>query len=93
MPECTHPNPSPRRTLNLPKMLTREVRASKTFTLIVVCVAIFTDVFVYGLIIPVMPFALTSRLGVPEENVQMWNSVLLGILGAALLVGSRKYHL
>jgi hypothetical protein len=73
------------------ELLSRGVRASKTFTLIVVCVAIFTDVFVYGLVIPVMPFALTARLGVRDDDVQMWNSVLLGMLGAALLVGSCEF--
>jgi hypothetical protein len=69
-------------------MLAREVRASKSFTLLVVCVGVFSDVFIYGLLIPVLPFALTSRLGVPEDEVQKWNSVLLGILGASILVGS-----
>jgi hypothetical protein len=68
---------------------TREFRSSKSFTLLVVCIAMFSDVFIYGLLIPVMPFALTDRLGVPEKDVQKWNSVLLGLLGGAILVGSR----
>jgi hypothetical protein len=68
-------------------MLTRSVRESKGFALFVVCVAVFTDVFVYGLVVPVMPFALTQRMGVPEEDVQKWNSVLLGILGGAIIIG------
>lgn len=71
-------------------MTTHAFRASKTFALIVVCIAVFTDVFVYGLVVPVMPFALTQRLGVPEEDVQKWNSILLGVLGGAVVVGASK---
>jgi hypothetical protein len=66
-------------------------RSSKTFALIVVCIAVFTDVFVYGLVVPVMPFALTQRLGVPEEDVQKWNSILLGVLGGAVFIGASKF--
>jgi hypothetical protein len=68
-----------------------EYRASKGYTLLVVCIAVFTDVFVYGLVVPVMPFALTQRLGVQEEDVQMWNSILLGVLGIAIITGARKH--
>lgn len=66
-------------------------RSSKTFTLTVVCIAVFTDVFVYGLVVPVMPFALTQRLGVPEKDVQKWNSILLGVLGVAVFFGASEY--
>ena len=69
-------------------MLFHEYRASKSFALIVVCIAVFTDVFVYGLVVPVMPFALTQRLGVQEADVQMWNSILLGTLGVAVIIGA-----
>jgi hypothetical protein len=69
-------------------MLGHEFRRSKGFALLVVCIAVFTDVFVYGLVVPVMPFALTQRLGVPEEDVQMWNSILLGVLGCAIIIGA-----
>ncbi|KIW03665.1 uncharacterized protein PV09_04987 [Verruconis gallopava] len=69
-------------------MIARSVRSSKTFTLIVVCIAVFSDVFTYGVIVPVLPFALTERLGVSDEDVQKWNSILLGVLGVAIVVGS-----
>jgi hypothetical protein len=72
-------------------MVAHEFRRSKGFTLLVVCIAVFTDVFVYGLVVPVMPFALTIRLGVPEEDVQKWNSILLSILGCAIIIGASVY--
>lgn len=46
------------------------------------------DVFLYGVIVPVIPFALRDRAHVPQDQVQHWVSVLLAIYGAALLVGS-----
>ncbi|KAI9643973.1 hypothetical protein NHQ30_007324 [Ciborinia camelliae] len=64
------------------------LRSSKPFILSTVCVAVFTDIFLYGIIVPVVPFSLSSRAGVPESSVQSWVSVLLAVYGAALLVGS-----
>ncbi|TVY64188.1 putative MFS-type transporter [Lachnellula suecica] len=64
------------------------IRSSKWFILTTICTAVFTDIFLYGIIVPVIPFALSSRAGVPEADVQRWVSVLLAVYGAALLVGS-----
>jgi MFS family permease len=61
-------------------------RSSKLFIIIAVCIAVFSDVFLYAVIVPVIPFAIRVRAGVPAENVQHWVSVLLAIYGAALLV-------
>lgn len=63
-------------------------RSSKGFILTTICVAIFTDIFLYGIIVPVVPFALTKRAGVAEEDVQHWVSVLLAVYGAALLASA-----
>lgn len=65
-----------------------EYRSSKTFIIITVSTAVFTDIFVYALIVPVVPFALTSRVGTLEESVQTWISILLAVYGAALLVAA-----
>ncbi|KAF2666900.1 MFS general substrate transporter [Microthyrium microscopicum] len=69
-------------------MFARDVRASPQFAMIVVSLAMFTDLFIYGSTIPVLPFALTSRLKVPEDEVQKWNAVMLGTFGASMLLGS-----
>lgn len=61
-------------------------RTSTAFITITVAFAIFTDIFVYGIIVPVIPFALTQRAGVPESDIQYWTSILLAVYGAALLV-------
>lgn len=64
------------------------VRSSKLFIIITICIAVFTDIFLYGIIVPVLPFSLTTRAGVAESSVQSWVSILLAVYGAALLVSS-----
>ena len=50
--------------------------------------AIFTDIFFYALIVPVLPFALSAQAGVAEDQVQTWVSILLAVYSAALFIGS-----
>ncbi|KUI74378.1 putative MFS-type transporter C18.02 [Cytospora mali] len=63
-------------------------RSSSSFILATVCIAIFTDILLYGIIVPVIPFALTSRVAVSEESVQTWNAILLACYTIALSIGS-----
>lgn len=63
-------------------------RSSSTFILATVCIAIFTDILLYAIIVPVIPFALTSRVGVDEDSVQTWNAILLACYTISLFVGS-----
>ncbi|KAH9823750.1 Major Facilitator Superfamily [Teratosphaeria destructans] len=65
-----------------------EIRSSKTFIITTIAIAIFTDIFLYGIVVPVLPFALTSRSGVDPASVQTWISVFLAVYGAALLAAS-----
>jgi MFS family permease len=46
------------------------------------------DMFLYGVIVPVIPFALQSRSHVEHDQVQYWVSVLIAIYGASLLAFS-----
>ncbi|KAF4997631.1 hypothetical protein FDECE_12024 [Fusarium decemcellulare] len=50
--------------------------------------AIFTDIFLYGVIVPVLPFSLETRVGVSTGRIQYWVSIALAVYGAALLGGS-----
>ncbi len=63
-------------------------RSSTLFITFTVCLAIFTDILLYGLIVPVIPFSLTAQVGVPEDRVQHWTAILLACYNAALVVGS-----
>lgn len=46
------------------------------------------DMFLYGVIVPVIPFALQTRSHVAWSRVQYWVSVLIAIYGASLLAFS-----
>ncbi|KAI0532036.1 MFS transporter-like protein [Xylaria digitata] len=63
-------------------------RSSTSLIVATVNLAIFADIFFYGLIVPVLPFALATQAGVPEDQVQTWISVLLAVYSAALFIGS-----
>ena len=67
-------------------------RSSKLFIYFVVNLAVFTDAYLYGLIIPVLPFALIEVANVSEADVQWWIGALLAAYGVGLLVGARKNH-
>lgn len=40
------------------------------------------------MVIPVIPFSLTIQVGIPEDQVQRWTSILLACYSVALLIGS-----
>lgn len=62
---------------------------SSTFSIVLtVCLAIFTDIFYYALIVPVVPFSLAVQVGLPEDQVQTWTSILLACYSGALFVCS-----
>lgn len=71
-------------------MFARELRSSQTFAIFVVCAAIFTDTTLACLIVPILPYALLERVGLSQDEVQRWNSILLASYGGALMIGSRK---
>ncbi|KAM4065986.1 major facilitator superfamily protein [Hirsutella rhossiliensis] len=50
--------------------------------------ALYTDLFPYAIVVPVMPFALKERAGVPHEDVQSWIAISLATFGASILVFS-----
>jgi MFS family permease len=58
-------------------------RASTLFIIATVAVGIFTDLFLYGLIVPVLPFLLRERVSLPQEEVQSYSSALLAAYAAA----------
>lgn len=62
-------------------------RSSRPFIAATVCIATFTDILLYGIIVPVMPYALTSRVGVSEDSLQTWNAILLACYTIALFIG------
>lgn len=62
-----------------------KLRSGESFIVAVCGVAIFTDLFLYGIIVPVLPYALPTRFSIEESQVQTKLSTLLAIYAAALL--------
>ncbi|ORY16727.1 major facilitator superfamily domain-containing protein [Clohesyomyces aquaticus] len=63
-------------------------RSNTFFIVCVVGLGTFTDMFLYGLIVPVLPFMLRDRVQVPEAELQTTLSSLLAIYAAASMLAS-----
>ncbi|SPQ19183.1 446239ec-858d-443f-831f-ec1cc5195287 [Thermothielavioides terrestris] len=85
------PAPSPRRRqhfqVSRPGARTSEPD-TMPFLVAVAKLAAFTDVFLTGLIIPLLPTILESRAHVPQHQAQIWTSVLVAAHGGAVAVVS-----
>ncbi|KAI8959165.1 MFS general substrate transporter [Daldinia sp. FL1419] len=63
-------------------------RSNTLFIIATVAVGLFTDLFLYGLVVPVLPFVLRHRLSVPEDEIQSYASNLLAVYAGASVVSS-----
>lgn len=63
-------------------------RSSTLFIVSTVAVGMLTDLSLYCLIIPVLPFMLHDRLGIPHSELQGYSSGLLAAFAAASLLFS-----
>ncbi|SLM37278.1 Tetracycline resistance protein, TetA/multidrug resistance protein MdtG [Lasallia pustulata] len=63
-------------------------RSSTPFILLTVAIGLFTDLFLYGLVVPILPFILTSRLHVPSPQIQSHVSALLAAYAGASVLFS-----
>lgn len=65
-----------------------EWRCSTGFILATVGIGMFTDLFLYGLIVPILPFILRNRLQIPRSEVQYYTSLLLACFAGAQVLFS-----
>ncbi|KAF2188306.1 MFS general substrate transporter [Zopfia rhizophila CBS 207.26] len=63
-------------------------RSNTFFIVCTVGIGAFTDLFLYGLIVPVLPFMLKDRVHVPDSEIQSTISNLLAIFAAASCLAS-----
>ncbi|KAK8221199.1 major facilitator superfamily domain-containing protein [Phyllosticta capitalensis] len=63
-------------------------RTNSLFIISTVAIGLFTDLFLYGLIVPILPFMLEDRVGVPQSQVQSFVSGLLTSYAAASVLFS-----
>ncbi len=62
------------------------IRSSRTFVISTVAVAVFVDLFLYSLIIPILPTLLTERANVPASKIQITLSGLLTTFNASVVI-------
>jgi hypothetical protein len=65
-----------------------KIRSSKHFDLTTICLGVFTNIFLYGILAPVLSFTLSTRTEIQQSNMQSWVSVLLAVYGGTLLIGN-----
>jgi MFS family permease len=58
-------------------------RSHTLFITTTVGMGAFTDLFLYGLIVPVLPFLLKDRVSLPDSQIQSTISMLLAVYAAA----------
>lgn len=46
------------------------------------------DLFLYGLIVPILPFILEDRISIPQSQIQSYTSILLAVYAAASVLFS-----
>lgn len=65
-----------------------EWRSNTLFIVATVAIGLFTELFLYSLVVPVLPFMLQDRVGIPKEEVQSYVSGLLTAYAAASVISS-----
>ncbi|RDI77905.1 hypothetical protein Vi05172_g12145 [Venturia inaequalis] len=63
-------------------------RSNTTFIIATVAIGLFTDLFLYGLIVPILPFMLRNRIDIPQDKVQSYTSGLLAAYAGASVLFS-----
>jgi MFS family permease len=67
---------------------TNAFRSSTFMVVLTLSVATFTDALLYSIIVPIIPYAFVSRMGVHEDDVQYWTDISLAIYSAGQIVTS-----
>ncbi|KAF2206604.1 hypothetical protein CERZMDRAFT_52875 [Cercospora zeae-maydis SCOH1-5] len=65
-----------------------EWRSSEGFILATAAISLFTDTFLYGLIVPVSPFLLEKDAGIPHSQIQTYTSAMLAAYAGATVLAS-----
>ncbi|KUJ19597.1 MFS transporter-like protein [Mollisia scopiformis] len=63
-------------------------RSHTLFIISTVALGLFTDLFLYGLVVPILPFILSDRLHVPHSEIQTYTSILLACFAASSVLFS-----
>lgn len=67
---------------------TRSFRSSTSFIVASMSIAVFTDIFLYTIVVPVVPFAFQEKFDIPKSEIQTWTTIALALYSAGLIVGA-----
>ncbi|KAK0262670.1 hypothetical protein LTR01_007082 [Friedmanniomyces endolithicus] len=65
-----------------------DFRSSSAFITLVVAYAVFTEQFLFAVIVPVAPFSLAQRAHIPDSGTQYWVAWLFATYGIASVISS-----
>ncbi|KAL9628216.1 MAG: hypothetical protein Q9204_006029 [Flavoplaca sp. TL-2023a] len=71
-----------------PKPIGLAWRSNTLFIVSTVGIGLFTDLFLYGLVVPILPFILRDRVSLPEGQIQTYVSALLAAYAGASVLFS-----
>ncbi|KAI4757587.1 MFS transporter-like protein [Aureobasidium sp. EXF-3400] len=63
-------------------------RSNTFFIVSTVAVGLFTDLFLYGLVVPILPYMLQDRVGLPQDQIQSHVDGLLAAYAGASVIFS-----
>ncbi|KAL8997388.1 MAG: hypothetical protein Q9169_003319 [Polycauliona sp. 2 TL-2023] len=63
-------------------------RSNTLFIVSTVGIGLFTDLFLYGLVVPILPFILRDRVSLPDDKIQSYVSALLAAYAGASVLFS-----
>lgn len=63
-------------------------RSNTLFILSTVAIGLFTDMFLYGLVVPILPYMLEDRVGLPKDQIQSHVDGLLACYAGASVLFS-----
>ncbi|KIL90130.1 membrane transporter protein [Fusarium avenaceum] len=64
------------------------IRSDPNFIISTTAIGLFTDLFLYGIVVPILPFMLRDRFHLPESDVQPYSSKLLAVYSASTVIFS-----
>ncbi|KAL4948462.1 major facilitator superfamily domain-containing protein [Aspergillus filifer] len=63
-------------------------RSSQTFIIITATISLFSESFLFGFVVPILPYMLEQRLNIPPTQTQTFTTTLLTIYGLISLISA-----
>lgn len=61
-------------------------RSHTLFIVSTVIIGLFSETFLYGIAVPILPFLLEDRIGINHDELQTYSSILLAVYSASSII-------